>query len=209
MGKAPSPDRHPRPDWAVCLRAARAGSASALGQLLEAYRDYLLLVANQELDGDLRAKAAPSDLVQETFLEAQRDFLHFQGTSEGEWLAWLRRVLLHNLGHLRQRYRVAGKRQVAREVSLEVDDSGVPLKQELPAGIITPGTAAQAREEQAALEQALANLPEVYRQVILLRHREHRSFAEIARLLERSEDSVQKLWARAVEQLRRQLGTVP
>jgi hypothetical protein len=61
------------------MQAARAGSAEALGRLLEGCRAYLLLAANRQLDADLQAKGGPSDLVQETFLEAQKDFPPFQG----------------------------------------------------------------------------------------------------------------------------------
>ena len=60
------------------LAAARAGSREALGQILQACRGYLLLLAERELAPDLRAKGGASDLVQETFLEAQKDFAHFQ-----------------------------------------------------------------------------------------------------------------------------------
>jgi DNA-directed RNA polymerase specialized sigma24 family protein len=62
------------------------------------------------------------------------------------------------------------------------------------------------RREEGELEAALARLPELYRQVILLRHREHCSFADIGRAMRRSEDAVHKLWVRAVEQLHRELG---
>src|SRR5262245_50318676 len=100
------------------LPAARAGSQEALGLALEACRNYLLLIAERELDPDLRAKGGASDLVQETFLEAFRDFSRFHGTSEVELLAWLRQLLLHNLANFARRYRDTAKRQVGREVPL-------------------------------------------------------------------------------------------
>src|SRR5262249_21485567 len=92
-------------DAAQWLPAARQGSREALGRLLEACRDYLLLVANKELDPQLQPKGGASDLVQQTFLEAQRDFARFAGNSEEELLAWLRRLLLNNLGDFTRRYR--------------------------------------------------------------------------------------------------------
>src|SRR5262249_48816230 len=92
-------------DVAQLLYAARAGSPEALGQMLEACRCYLLGIADREFDAGLRAKGAPSDLVQETFLEAQRDFAQFQGSTEAELLAWLRRMLLHNLANFIRDYR--------------------------------------------------------------------------------------------------------
>src|SRR5262249_7844950 len=74
------------------LAEARAGLTEALGELLQECRNYLLLLANQKCDPDLSAKVSPSDLVQETFLEAQRDFGQFHGASEEELRAWLGRI---------------------------------------------------------------------------------------------------------------------
>src|ERR1700752_4820512 len=98
------------------LAAAPAGSNEALGRALGACRNSLLLVAQHHLGADVQAKGGASDLVQETFLEAQRDFGQFRGTSEEELLAWLRQMLLHNVGTFSRRYRETTKRDVAREV---------------------------------------------------------------------------------------------
>ncbi|MBW3600464.1 MAG: RNA polymerase factor sigma-70, partial [Planctomycetes bacterium] len=73
------------------LREARAGSHDAVGGALEACRAYLLLIANRELPAEVRQKMGASDVVQETFIEAQRDLRQFLGQSEEELLAWLRR----------------------------------------------------------------------------------------------------------------------
>src|SRR5450755_4190289 len=61
------------------LTAARSGNGDSLGLVLEICRNYLLEIANAELGEDLQAKAGGSDLVQQTFLEAQRDFGQFRG----------------------------------------------------------------------------------------------------------------------------------
>src|SRR5262249_35643200 len=98
------------PEAGQLLAAARAGSREALGQALETCRNYLLLIAGRQLDSDLHAKGGASDLVQETFLEAQRDFGRFQGSSEGELQAWLRQILLNNVANFTRRYRGTGKR---------------------------------------------------------------------------------------------------
>jgi RNA polymerase sigma-70 factor (ECF subfamily) len=105
------------------LAAARAGSQEALGEALEACRHYLLLIADRELDPDLRAKGGASDLVQETFLEAHRDFPRFEGKTESELLAWLRQLLLHNLSNFTRRYRATAKREVTREIPLGAGSS--------------------------------------------------------------------------------------
>src|SRR6516164_539208 len=80
----------PTPDIAVWIAQAQTGRPFALGQALEAYRLYLLGVAQRELDSALQAKGGASDLVQETFLEAQRDFAQFKGASAAEFQAWSR-----------------------------------------------------------------------------------------------------------------------
>src|SRR4051812_49165209 len=114
----------PPTNVAQWLPAARAGSMEALGQALEAYRNYLLLIANSQLDPELRVKGGASDLVQETFLEAQRDFAQFQGSSAAELQAWLRQLLLNNLATFARRFRQTHKRQMAREVSLDAGSQG-------------------------------------------------------------------------------------
>src|SRR5262245_35817270 len=91
---------------------ARAGSGEALGQALEACRRYLMLVAQRKLPPDLRTKGSASDLVQQTFLEAYRDFAQFHGTTEDELLAWLRQLLLHQVGKFARQYRGTAKRSV-------------------------------------------------------------------------------------------------
>src|SRR5205809_5640398 len=82
----------PTRDARQLLAEARAGSGESLGWALESCRGYLLAIADGELPPELRAKGSASDLVQQTFLEAQRDLPHFHGESEDEWRAWLRRL---------------------------------------------------------------------------------------------------------------------
>ena len=191
------------------LPAARAGSREALGKLLEATRRYLLTIARQELDPDLRAKNSPSDVVQETFVEAQRAFGDFQGDTEAELLAWLRQVLLHRVGNLRRRYRDTQKRRLAREVTLGGDDSSEGLGGGLAAKMPSPSGQAMEQEQDQALQAALGRLPEDYRRVITLRYQEQLPFEEIGRLLQRSPDAARKLWARAVERLHEELDQPP
>src|SRR3954451_25008813 len=102
------------------LLEARQGSGEALGQLLESFRAYLLLIAQRELDPDLRAKGGASDLVQQTFLEAQRDFGDFRGAGGAEVAGWLRQILLNNLASFSRCFRETAKRRLASEVTLDV-----------------------------------------------------------------------------------------
>jgi RNA polymerase sigma-70 factor, ECF subfamily len=191
-------------DWEVDFLDARQGSLDALGRLLESCRNYLLLLANQQLRDDLQAKAGGSDLVQDTFLEAQRDFRAFQGRTEEELLGWLRRILLNNLGAFSRQYRDTKKRTVQREVPLDKlakrpEAAGLPVASQQPA------EALQTREAREKLEAVLARLPEQYRLVILLRQRGQFTFAQIGQVMQRSEAAVEKIWLRALERLKHEL----
>ena len=186
------------------LAAARAGSREALGQALEDCRRYLLAIAERQLEPDLRAKGSASDLVQETFLEAQRDFAQFQGTSSDELRAWLRQVLHHNLMAFTRRFRATGKREVAREVVWNAGGSA-PEANDWPAGsVLSPSGEAMEHEQALALRRALERLPEDYRRVVVLRFEERYSFEEIGRLTGRSADAARKVWSRAMERLRQE-----
>lgn len=195
-------------DTMQLLGAARAGSRDALGQALEQCRAYLLLVAQKELDPHLQAKGGASDLVQEALIEALRDFNRFQGDSEPELLAWLRRLLLNNLTDFQRRYRETIKRQVGREQRLEPETPSNPAA-EVAADTPSPSGRAMEHEQAEALERAIARLPDDYRAVIRLRYHEDRSFKEIAERLQRTPNAVRKLWLRAVERLQQEMEAPP
>jgi RNA polymerase sigma-70 factor (ECF subfamily) len=186
------------------LAASRQGSSEALGKLLEEYRPYLLLIANEEVDSGLRGKAGASDLVQESFLEAQRDFDGFRGTRREELLAWLRQILLHNVSDFQRRFRDADARRVTREQNLD-GAAGSVAGQDLVSPGESPSTVAMAHEQSLALARALERLSEDYRRALVLRHQDKCSFAEIGQALNRSEEAARKIWFRAVEQLRQEL----
>ena len=188
------------------IREARAGSSEALGRLFEGCRRYLLQVAGDDLDPRLQAKGGASDIVQETFLEAQRDFRAFAGDSEQELLAWLRLHLQYRLAKFRRTYRQTAKRAVRREVP--IDGGGVSFSPVIPAARqLSPSDVVAGKESDHLLRQALERLPDEYRRVIQLRYRGNLSFEQIGIALGRTPNAARKLWARAVERLKRDLRT--
>ncbi len=187
------------------LAEASDGQKSAVGHLLEKYRDYLLLVANQELGSDVRQKVAASDLVQESMAEAWQGFERFSGTTQGELLAWLRRILLNNLNNTAARLRGTAKRDISREVSLDDRESSAAAAFNLPAVEATPSKRAMAAEQELQLHRALDRLPERYSQVIRMRNLNYVSFADIGVELNISADAARKLWERALERLGNEL----
>jgi RNA polymerase sigma-70 factor (ECF subfamily) len=183
------------------LREARQGSQEALGRLLDLCRQYLLLVASQEIQPGLQAKVGPSDVVQETFLKAHRQFETFTGTTEVELLAWLRRILLNNVSNATRSFVGTASRHPDREVSLQ-DKEGF---ERLAALGDTPSGLMMGAERSAALERGLGQLPEHYRQIVVWRSLEERSFEQIGQEIGKSAEAARKLWARAIEQLQRLL----
>src|SRR5438270_10252532 len=161
----------PRPLAEQLLHRARAGDDDALGRLLESYRSYLALLARVQLGRGLQGKVDPSDVVQEAFLEAHRDFAQFQGQTEAELLAWLRRVLATSLADQTRRYRGTQRRdpRLERQLAAALDRSSQALERGLVAPGSSPSDRAERHEDARRLAEALERLPADYRDVLLLR----------------------------------------
>lgn len=189
----------------VDLELAQRGDAAALARLLESFRTYLQLMSVGELDPELRAKVGASDLVQDTLIEAQRDFDQFAGGTTAELTAWLRQILRNNAANLRRRYLHTQHRRVSCEVSLTGDDSwGAAL--DLCDRSATPQAKAINREQDELVDALVARLPPEYQQVLRLRHAEGLSFVEIGERMQRSADAARKLWSRAIDRMQSNLG---
>ncbi len=210
MSSMQSSSGHSSQHLAELIERARQGEGGVLGTLLETYRNYLTLLARTQLGRGLQARASPSDVVQETFLEAHRDFGKFRGESQGELLAWMRTILLHNIARVVERHRGAQKRDVRREDSLrrhvaEMEHSSSRFDMALVSGWSSPSVHVQRREQAVLLADQLAKLSQPHREVIILRNLEECSFDEVARRMGRSSGAVRMLWLRAIDQLRTQL----
>jgi RNA polymerase sigma-70 factor (ECF subfamily) len=191
------------------LARARAGDEAARDRLFARCRDYLGLAARARVEVKLRAKVDASDLVQQTLLEAHRGFGRFQGATEAEWLAWLRRILDHNAADFVRRYRSTGKREVGREVPLVREGSSAGGCPEPAAADETPSAAAVRREGELELAAALAQLTADHREVIVLRNLQRLPFDEVARRMNRSRPAAQMLWMRAIQKLQEVMGPGP
>jgi RNA polymerase sigma-70 factor, ECF subfamily len=186
----------------ACLEYARQGSLDSLGQAFELCRPFLIKVATDELGADLRAKVDVSDLVQETFLEAFRDFEQFTGKTKKEWKAWLRTILKHNLLHVVRRYRESAMRDLAREVGIDQGDSQGVQGGDLVADSTSPSGRAMREERNAGLQRAIERLPKRDRLVLLLKFQEQCTFEEMGRRLGCSGAMAHKRWSAAIDRLR-------
>jgi RNA polymerase sigma-70 factor (ECF subfamily) len=181
------------------IARARQGSATAIGQLVENARAFLLLTATRHLPQRLTKKVGASDVVQETAIEVQRGFAGFNGTTEAELFAWMRRILLNNVADAIRHYEGTAKRDVTRERSLDQHESQAAAD-ELPSNKRPPDESVIGREDAAAVAVAMQALDPHYREVLHLRYWEQCSFMEIGIRMNRSPEAARKLWYRAVKQ---------
>jgi RNA polymerase sigma-70 factor (ECF subfamily) len=195
------------PKVSELIERARQGDPGGREQLFELCRSYLGFAARAQVETWLRVKVDASDLVQQTMLEAHRDFQHFQGQTEKEWLAWLKKILAHNVADFIRRYRGTAKRQVRREVPFrDPRETGTLRGAAEPAA--PDGTPSQEfirLDDELRVAAALAELPPDYQEVIVLRNLQRLSFNEVAERMQRSRPAVQMLWMRAIKRLQREL----
>ena len=188
------------------LEKAKAGDASCVGELLGVYRDYLLGIAVAKLDPRVRARCNPSDVVQETLMEAFRDFHQFRGGLEREFLAWIRQILSNNLARMVELHLLTDKRDMRRERPIEqavVGESKLERRDYwLTDDCQSPSSVLQNKEQLATMLERINKLPAHYRDVLLLRHIEELSFDDVAMRVGKSAGAVRMIWLRALEQLR-------
>ena len=183
------PDGEQSDSW---LSTARLVSPTRLAKLLEEHRPYLKKLAEAELPESLRPRLDSSDLVQETLLRAFRQFGQFAGSTDAEFGAWIREILVNQI--------IDATRYHGRYVR------DVNRNQPLPDAVscektISGSEVVRRAEASERLRAALAKLPEQYRMVVLLRQEHDLSFEEIGKRMERSTDAARMLWGRAVLQL--------
>jgi RNA polymerase sigma-70 factor (ECF subfamily) len=185
------------------ISLAKSGDEESCGKLLDLYRNYLLLLARTQIDMKLRVRIDASDVVQETFMDAHRAFADFNGATEPELTAWLRRILIRNLIDT-ARHHGAQCRDWHLDKSIEanIDESNQHISHALGISTSTPSIVAIRREQSVVLADAIAELPADYREVLIQRQIYQREFGSIAESMGKSSGAVRMLWVRALEKLR-------
>ena len=173
------------------------------GQRLDAFRAYLRLLARLNLAPQLRGKLEPSDIVQQTLLQAYQAIDQYRGRSDAELAGWLRQILARNLAQAIRDFGRA-KREVGREQSLQaaLDASSARLDAWLATEQSSPSRRAEHAEQAIRLAAALEQLPEAQREALVLQHWQGLSLGEIGEHLGRSSEAVAGLIKRGLKQLR-------
>jgi RNA polymerase sigma-70 factor (ECF subfamily) len=197
----------PATEWEYLVARARQGDPVSLGALLQRYRNYLQIVARTQIDLHLNVRVSPSDVVQEAYLQAVRNFDSFGGHDERSLLAWLRTILVRAVLAAYDRHLKAARRTVRRQVSLHelvqrMEHSSRHIDAALAGQDESPSTAVRHGELAALVADRLAELPDGQREVIVLRNLEGLSFEAVAERMGKSSTAVRQQWVRAITRLR-------
>jgi RNA polymerase sigma-70 factor (ECF subfamily) len=184
----------------------RIGQAFPFSEHLEDFRSYLLYLARKHLDQAVQGKLAPSDLVQQTLVQALEDAPRFRGSSDAQIAAWLRCILANLINNARRDLN-AGKRDVKRERSLEeaLTASSVRLMTFLVANQPSPSERAEVNEQTLRLTQALEDLPERQREAVTLHYLHDWTVDQLASHLNCTAAAVGGLLKRGLSGLRMKL----
>lgn len=186
------------------IGAARQGDREALGELLTEYRKYIVFLARTQLHHHMQGKADPSDVAQEVFLAAHGNIEDFRGRSSEEFAGWLRGILSNTLAMHVRKFLGTQKRdpRMEQRINQSLASATGFLQSQIAGDLTSPSQHFARNEAFLQLAGALENLSDDYRQVIVLRHVEGLPFAEVAKAMGRSVDSVEKLWVRGLAKLR-------
>lgn len=180
------------------------GNQEALGDLLERYRPRLHAFVAARLDPRVRSRVDPSDVVQEVQFEVARRMSDFLKRGPMPFHLWVRKTAYERLLKVHRDHQQRARRSVDREVALP-DRSSVLLARPLLAGGPSPSQELVARELADRVSRAVAELTETDREVLLMRHLEELSYAEIACLLDLSPAAARQRYGRALLRLRKVL----
>jgi RNA polymerase sigma-70 factor (ECF subfamily) len=172
---------------------------------LEPYRRSLKILAELHLDRRLRGKLDASDVVQQTLLRAYSAFNGLRQREPEVLAAWLRKILASTLADAVKHYE-RDKRDIGLERSLQLDlDRSVDGFSGLAAKQTSPSRHAERTEELLKLMDALSGLPDLMREVVILKHCRGWTLEKIAEHLGKTGPAIASLLRRGLEKLRNEM----
>jgi len=199
-------------DTQELIVSAKAGDASAAGALLERHRDALRKLVALRTDRAIQGRVDASDIVQDALVEANRRLADYLRDPRLPFHLWLRQIAKDRMIDAHRRHRLAGQRSVDREQSVTAwqDQSALDLAAQLRDGReLTPATALLRQELQERFRAALAQLDDIDREIIEMRHFEQLANQEVAVALSLTEPAAGMRYLRAMRRLRALLDDTP
>jgi RNA polymerase sigma-70 factor (ECF subfamily) len=182
------------------LKLARTGDSAAFGLLFTRHRRKLRGFVDNRLDDRLRSRMDPSDIVQETQIEAFRRFNDFYDRRPMPFHIWLRKTAYDRLLNLNRDHVRTQRRSLDRERRLP-DHSSELIASSVHANRPTPSETVAQKEYCERVSRIVAQLPEAEREVLLMRNVEGLSHIDIAHLLDIDHAAARKRYARALVRL--------
>ena len=195
------------------LEHAAGEDRSAIDRLLASHREPLRRMIAVRLDRALGRREDASDVVQGVLLEASRRLADYLRHPAMPFQLWLRQLARDQLVDVHRRHRVAGRRSIDRERSLTAneffDRSSLDLASALRDQGPTPAAEAIRRELVGRFHDALEQLGEDDREIVVMRHFEQLTNSETATALGLSEPAAGMRYLRALRRLRAVLASRP
>jgi RNA polymerase sigma-70 factor (ECF subfamily) len=190
----------------VLLRRAADGDRDAVAALFARHRDRLAQMVRLRLDRRLQGRIDPSDVLQETYLEAARRAAEFASQPTTSAYVWLRCLTAQKLVDLTRRHLGAKMRDAGQEIALHrgalPQASSVSLAAQLLGQFTSPSRAAIRAEAQLRVQDALNAMDPIDREVLALRHFELLSNGEVAQILGLSKAAASNRYVRALKRLK-------
>jgi RNA polymerase sigma-70 factor (ECF subfamily) len=148
---------------------------------LEKNRDYLKFLARTHLSRHYHGRLDPSDIVQQSMLQAFRSLEQYRGTTEQEKLGWLRKILIHTVAHEVRRLHTEGRDiELERSIEQEIEASSFVLDRFLVDSQPSPGQRACTEERNLAMAIAIEALPDPQRAVVIMKFWHDMTISQIA-----------------------------
>ena len=189
------------------------GDEAALARLFSFHYDRLWRIVNFRLDRRLRGRVDADDIMQEAYLSASQRMDKFLYDHPRSLFIWLRMIVTQTLVDVHRRHIGAKKRDASRDVSVSsgwsAASTSYSLSFHLLGHLTSPSQAAVRAELSEQIDQALAGMSDIDREVLALRHFEELTNIETAHVLDMSEQAASIRYIRAISRLRSVLEVLP
>jgi RNA polymerase sigma-70 factor (ECF subfamily) len=172
----------------------------AFDRLFTRHRDALRATVSLRFDPALRGRLDPSDVVQDTQMEAFRRLPEYLQRQPMPFHLWLRKMAYERLIMMRRKHLGASCRAVGSELPLP-EQSSVMLAKNLLANEKSPSQQVETAELAQRVRLALAQLPDTDREILLMRTFEMLSYDDIACVLDIESATARKRYGRALLRL--------